>query len=227
MTGCFGQLRYQTRKSEPDDMSSKVANLIAVELAVLIALMAWLAFSNLRSVKSPPITQRPERMVDSFATVAPLRNARTRQPAPVDYRADLEPIAELDQTAQEYEPATANQPYINSDLNTGYAAATSPSYALFDPQPRLTSEDCLFSPVDQYLFYPQTTALVVYSTPRTFNRRFQSPGRRTGARPAVGHRRPTSFQQLRPRDRGAAPREKMRLRLPSTGNPRVRPRQTP
>ncbi|MBA3651596.1 MAG: hypothetical protein H0W66_09005 [Chthoniobacterales bacterium] len=202
-------------------MSSKVANLIAVELAVLIALMAWLAFSNLRGAKSPPITQRPKRMVDSFATVAPVRNSRAGQPAPVDYRAELE------QTVQEYEPSIATEPYTSSDLNTGYVPATSPSYALFDPQPRLTSEDCLLSPVDQYLVYPQTTTHVVYSTPRNFNRRLQSPVRRTGARPTVGHRRSTSFQQPRSRDRGAAPLEKMRSRSSSRGIPKARPRQTP
>ncbi len=215
-------------------MSSKVANLIAVELAVLIALMAWLAFSNLQSVKSPPITQRPERMVDSFATVAPVRNSRAGQPAPVDYRVDLEaeqqPAAELEQATQEYQPEIATEAYTNSDLTTGYIAATSPSYALFDPQSRLT-DDCLFSPVDQYLAYPQTTTLVVYSTPRTFNRRLQSPVRRTGARPTGSHRRPTSLQQPRVRNRGAtpgaAPREKMRSRSSSRGIPRARPRQTP
>lgn len=209
-------------------MSSKVANLIAVELAVLIAIMAWLAFSNLRSVKSPPITQRPKRMVDSFATVAPVRNSRAGQPAPVDYlEGENQPAAELEQTVQDYEPSIAIEPYTSSDLNTGYVPATSPSYALFDPQSRLTSEDCLLSPVDQYLPYPQTTTLVVYSTPRNFNRRLQSPVRRTGARPTVGHQRSTSFQQPRARDRGAAPREKMRSRSSSRGIPKVRPRQTP
>ena len=118
-------------------MSSKVANLIALELGVLIAIMAWLAFSNLRSVQSPPLAQPPTRLVDSFATVAPARQPRL--PAPVDYHADLTPEPQPEeappQVMQEDEQEVATEPYIDTSLDAGYINQTAPYYAVAEPEP--------------------------------------------------------------------------------------------
>lgn len=175
-------------------MSSKVANLIALELGVLIAIIAWLAFSNLRSVKPQPIAQEPERTVRSFATVAPgLRSTNRRRPV-VDYRADLpaEPQQEEQpaQTVQKYDQAIATEPYAGSSLDDGYIAETSPYYSVVNPEPLLASPDCLLSPVDQFVVYPQSIALIIVSNSRSFGRHPRSPARPGGARTVVAHRRP-------------------------------------
>src|SRR5438552_10143675 len=99
-------------------MSSKIANLIALELAVLIALMAWLAFSRLPSVRQQTAAEEPERATGSFATVTPILKSRHQRGDGVDYRADRAG------TQQEGEP------YTNSDLNDGLVTESSPSYAV-------------------------------------------------------------------------------------------------
>ncbi len=170
-------------------MSSKVANLIAVELGVLIAIMAWLAFSNLRSVQTPAIARQPTRLVDSFANVAPMRKARPRLPAPVDYRADLAPETQpeeeqLRQAAPIYEEAIATEPSLDSGLDAGYITATSPAYAVVEPQPLLASPDCYYPPVNQYLVYPRSTAFVVVSNSQSFHRRPRAPHRPRWRAPA-------------------------------------------
>ncbi len=210
-------------------MSSKVANLIAVELGVLIALMAWLSFSNLRSVQSPAIAQEPTRLVDSFATVAPVRKTRIRPPAPVDYRSELAPATPLEeeplQPGPEYEQALANEPYDDGGVNAGYITATSPSYAVVGEQPLLAS-DCFYPPVNQFRYYPQSTAFVVVSNSRTFNRRPRSPHRPQSVRPTMTHRRPPNIQRPRGGGRTVAPRPQTRQQSPRP-QPRPRPRQIP
>jgi hypothetical protein len=210
-------------------MNSKVANLIALELGVLIAIMAWLAFSNLRSVKSQPIAQEPERTVDSFATVAPVIKSTNRRPV-VDYRADLpaepqqeEPSA---QTVQEYDQAVATEPYPSSSLDDGYIAETSPYYDVVDPEPLLTLPDCLLSPVDQFVVYPQSTAFIIVSNSPSFGRRPRSPARPGGAPTMVAHRRPPTVEQSHGRGGRIAPGQNIHIQA-SRPIPKVRPRQMP
>ena len=53
-------------------MSTKVANVIAIELGILIALLVWLAIARIPSVHSVPRTPERARTAGSFATVAPV-----------------------------------------------------------------------------------------------------------------------------------------------------------
>lgn len=209
-------------------MSAKVANLIAVELGVLIALLAWLAFANHRAAPPPAIAQQPTRMVDSFATVAPLRQSRL--PAPVDYRAEVAPEPQPDQAppqvVQEYEPTIAPELYTDSNLDAGYIALTSPSCAVVEPEPLFASPDCLFAPVDRFAVYPQSTAFVVVSNSRTFTRRPRSPVCQNNARPTGRHRRPPVSPRSHGGGRDVAPRQKPSLQS-LRPNQRPGPRQNP
>ncbi len=211
-------------------MSSKVANLIALELGVVIALLAWLAISNLRTVKQQPIAQQPTRTVDSFATVAPVLNSRSRRPAPVDYRVEVatEPQEAEDavQSEANYEQAVYTEPETASGLNTGYVTATVPSYTLFDPQSPIPDSDCLLSPADEFVVYSQPSAILRIPNSRTFARRPRSPFQTAGPRPPIDHQRPPTIQHSRPRDRAITPRPKTQ-RHPSRPSPKLRPRQNP
>ncbi|HEY3663093.1 MAG TPA: hypothetical protein VGL24_08065 [Chthoniobacterales bacterium] len=211
-------------------MSNKVANLIALELGVVIALLAWLAFSNLRTVKQQPVAQQPTRAVDSFATVAPVLSSINRRQAPVDYRADVAPEPPEDEPAAqaepEYQQAVYTEPAATSGLSTGYVTATVPSYTLFDPQSRIPDSDCLDSFPDQFVVYSQPSAILVVPNSRTFARRPRSPFRTAGTRPPIGHQRPPTIQHSRPRERNITPRSKTQ-RQPSRPSPKLRPRQNP
>ncbi len=210
-------------------MNSKVANLIVVELAVLIAIMAWLAFSNLQGVKPQEIAQEPARMVDSFSGDAPGRLSanRRRRPA-LDYRADLAAGQEQEEQpaqTQEYEQAIATEPYTSPALDDGYLAETSPYYDVVEPEPLFTSPDCLLSPIDQFVVYPQSSAIIVFSNSRSSGRRPRFPARLGHARTMVAHRRPPVVGPSHVRDVRGAPRT-AHLQ-PFRSNSRVRPRQIP
>ena len=69
-------------------MNSKIANVIALELGILIAIMAWLALSRLPSVRQPAVAEEQERAAGSFATVTPVLRSRNRPLYAADYRAD-------------------------------------------------------------------------------------------------------------------------------------------
>lgn len=210
-------------------MNSKVANLIALELGVLIAIMAGLAFSNLRSVKPQSIAQEPQRTVDSFATVAPVLQSTKRSRPVIDYRAELpaEPQQEEQpaQTLQQYDQAIPTEPYASSSLDDGYIAETSPYYPGVDPEPLLTSPDCLLSPVDQFVVYPQSTALIIVSNSRSFGRRPRSLAR-PGSAPMVAHRHPPTVEQSHGRGGRVAPRQNTQVQS-SRPSPKVRPRHMP
>lgn len=158
-------------------MNSKIANLIALELAVLIAIMAWLAFSRLPSVRQPTAAEEPERATGSFATVTPILKSRHQRHDGVDYRADGQEIAA--------------EPYTNSsDLNDGLVTDSSPSYAVVAQEPVIYYPDRLGSPLDQIVAFPQPNEIITFSNVRSFGRRLRSPARFCGTRMMVVHRRP-------------------------------------
>ncbi len=211
-------------------MSSKVANLIALELGVVIALLAWLALPNLRPAPALPSAPQPTRLVDSFAPLSRAHSSRTRPPAPVDYRAGLppepEPEAEPLPVAYDYEPESATEEYLNAPVETAYVSATSPAYAVVEPEPLLASSDCFFPSPNRYFVYPQSTAFVVVSNSRSFRRPSRSPARGNGMRPRATHQRPPNFHRPRGGRDTAGPRPTTHLQSPRTQQ-KPRPRQNP
>ncbi|MEO5718157.1 MAG: hypothetical protein ABIR29_06255 [Chthoniobacterales bacterium] len=209
-------------------MSSKVANLIALELGLVIALLAWLAFSNFRPAQLPSAPQ-PIRLVDSFASVSPWHRSRTAPPAPVDYRAESsESAVEVESlpAAQEYEPANTTEEYLSAPVETAYVNALSPSYAVAEPEPLLASPDCFFPSPNRYFVYPQSTAFVVVSNSQSLRRQPRAPVRGNGMRPRATPQRPPNFHRPRGGRDTAAPRPNTHLQPPrARQNPR--PHQNP
>ncbi len=211
-------------------MSSKVANLIALELGVVIALLTWLAFSNLRPAPALPSAPQPTRLVDSFAPLSRAHSSRTRPPAPVDYRAELSSEPEVEgeppPAVQEYEPESATEGYLNAPVETAYVNATEPVYALVEPEPLLASPDCFFPPPNRYFVYPQSTAFVVFSNSQSRRRPPRAPSRGNGMRPRPTHQRPPNFHRPREGGNTAAPRPRTHLQ-PPRAQQKPRPRQNP
>lgn len=164
-------------------MSSKVANLIALELGILIAILTWRTFLDFGDVKSPPVIKRAERTANAFATVAPVRKSKNQLPAAVDYRADAAPEQgeQQDQRAQEYDQVVAPEVYPSPALEDGFVTEASPYYtdtgiapyyAEVAPEPFIYSPGYLATPIDR--FFSQSSVIVVYSNSRSCGRRPRS-----------------------------------------------------
>jgi hypothetical protein len=202
-------------------MNEKVANVIAVELAILIGLMSWLIYSRFPSTAADTAAEMEEGSVVPFATVASVSKPRNQRPHTMDYRADRERVAVADKqpvpTAQEYDQEIATQPYADSGHEDGSTSADSPTYAEADQEPAVAQSDDLTSPQtvayaqpSQIVVYSQPAQIIVFSTPRRFtNRRRLTP--RPGAFMATNHRRPdrvgpnTSEDGILPRQNPNAP----------------------
>jgi len=66
-------------------MNTKVANVIAVELGILIVILAWLAFSNFSRVKQPTLAEEQAPADSSFATVTSLPRPANLRYSAADY----------------------------------------------------------------------------------------------------------------------------------------------
>lgn len=212
-------------------MNSKVANLIALELGVLIAILSWLAFSNFRSVSPPRGVHESARTGDAFATVAPVFKPESPRRAGLDYPAD--PAAELPlesdfaETEPDYEQAIATGGYDNYAPDGIYFDESDPYYAGVVPEPVLGASDCLFAPVSQFVVFRQPSRIVVFSNPRSSGRHLRPRDRNRGGQMPGAHR-PPRMQPPRPQTpRARAPRVAPRPELQvqsSRSNPRTRTR---
>ncbi len=171
-------------------MSSKIANLIALELGVLVVMLGWLAFSNLSSVKQKSAAPAPARTSDSFATVTPVLKAASQPRYVVDYRANQAGQQEDEEqpaTAQQDDQAAETQAYAGSDLDGGVVTAPSPSEIGIYPEP-VTAEPYYFvPPVGQIVAYSQPVEIVVFSNPRPFRRRHGPTDHCDDTRTLVAH----------------------------------------
>ena len=99
-------------------MSAKMANVIAVELAILIAVLVWLGMSRVPSVHLRPATEEHARTDDSFAASAPLPKARSQNLDAANDNASGESSTEVFeeqvQTAPEYVQEPVAEPYAGS-----------------------------------------------------------------------------------------------------------------
>jgi hypothetical protein len=172
-------------------MNPKVANLIAVELGILIGIMSWLAYSRFPSTQPRTGAEMQESTVAPLATVAAVSERRNQRRYTVDYETDHERAQPVDEeaapTAQEYDQEIATQPYPSSGLGNGYVATDSPSYAEVDQEPAVAQPDYVPSP--QIVVYAQPAQIVLFSNPRRFANRFRST-LPPGALNTITHRRP-------------------------------------
>jgi hypothetical protein len=193
-------------------MNLKVANLIAVELAILIGLMSWLVFSRFPSAEPRAPAEIQESAAEPVATIAPGLETRDERPATVDYSADRERARRRDEqlapTSQEYVPEIAAQPYANSGLENRVVAADSPSYAEVDQEPAAAPSDyptstqtVAYAQPAQIVVYPQPVQIVVFSNSRPFANRHRSASHMT-----MTQRRPDADDSHRSGDGVVFPR---------------------
>ncbi len=209
-------------------MNTKVANVIAVELGILIVLLFWLAFSNFSRVKQPTLAEEQEPADSSFAAVTSLPRPANPRYSAADYFTDQQrqqlaaqrQAQTLQYGTMQYDQQLAPAPDTSADAGDSVTTGTSPYYADVYPQPA-TSPDSFAWPYDPVLVYPPTSEIIVISNGQAFVRR----GAPRFARPPmrVVHRRPpggggAQFQvpgrafDLHPRGGGVIPRR--------TANPR-------
>jgi len=181
-------------------MNTKIANFIALELGILIAIMAWLAFSNLSRVKQRPVAEKPERTASSFATVTPVLKSRSQRLSAADYRVDhAEAQQEGEEQAppvQQYEQEIAAEPDASSELVDANVIGTSPSYAAVVQEAVLYPPDCLVPPITEIVAYPQPNEIIVFSNSRSFGCRHRATPRFGGTRTMVAPRRPDEGRRL-------------------------------
>ncbi len=203
-------------------MNTKVANVIAVELGILIVILAWLAFSNFSRVKQPTLAEEQEPADSSFATVTSLPRPANPRHSAADYFTDQQrqqlaaqrQAQMLQYGTMQYDQQLAPAPDTSADAGDSVTTGTSPYYAGVYAQP-VTSPDSFAWPYDPVLVYPPTSEIIVISNGQAFVRR-QAP---RFARPpmTVVHRRPpgsggAQFQaagrafNLHPRGGGVIPR---------------------
>lgn len=161
-------------------MNSKVANVIAIELGMLIVILAWLGFSRLPALK-PPNVEQQESAANSFTTLAPMFSSRTpllnghhatTQPSYVANNAidsgQAQPGAQpMPATAQVYIQEVATADPDGTALEDGLVATELPYYSEVGPEPALGPD--YFAPAVEYV---QPAEIVVFSNTRLFpNRR--------------------------------------------------------
>jgi len=202
-------------------MNMKVANVIAVELGILIVILAWLAFSNFSRVKKQPTLAEEQEPADSsFATVTSLPRPANPRHSAADYFTDQQrqqlAAQRRAQTLQygtmQYDQPLAPAPDTGAYAEDSVTAGTSPYYAGVYPQP-VTSPDSFAWPYDPALVYPPTSEIIVISNARAFVRRvaprFARPPMRVVHRPPPGGGR----AQFQAPGRAFGPRTKSGRRL--------------
>ncbi len=186
-------------------MNPKIANLIALELGILIAILTWLAISNRTGVNPRPATEEQARDAGSFATVTPVIKSRQQRLHGADYLADRadEQLQNEEQApvVQQYDQELATAPFSSSDINDGVVNESPPYYAGVDQEPVIYPPDGLVSPINQIVEYVQPNEIIILSNTRSFGRRSHSRARSGGARMMVAQRRP-GLRAPRPRAGG-------------------------
>src|SRR5438876_2149111 len=176
-------------------MNTKVANVIAVELGILIVILAWLAFSNFSRVKQPTLAEEQEPADSSFATMTSFPRSANAQHSAADYFTDQQrqqlaaqrQAQTLEYATMQYDQQLASAPDANGYADDSATTGTSPYYADVYPPPEASSDSFAW-PYDPVLEYPPTSEIIVISNGQAFVRR----GAPRFARPPmrVVHRRP-------------------------------------
>ena len=188
--------------------------MIAIELGVVIALLAWLAISRVPSVRPLPAVAERARSGDSFATVAPVVGSNPQNLYATDDVVDAGSSAQVaeEQAAPEYVQEVA------PELNAGSY------YAAVEQVPVVSSSDCYVAPVAQFVEFVQSRQIIVVYNRRSFGRPNRCPPRpRFGgaSRPRVQQR--PNAGRLPPTGSRLAPRQNPRVGLGPRQIPSARP----
>ena len=159
-----------------------VANLIAVELAIMIALLCYLAFSRSPSAERRTSPEVLESSAEPDTTIAHLSELRSERPATIDPSADRarvrppdqQPIAVPPQYVQQIAPQTyANPVYTNAAI-PAEATTYTESYQepVVVPADYATSYDSIaYAEPAPVVVYPVPYQVIVFSNPHRFANR--------------------------------------------------------
>ena len=180
-------------------MNTTIAKVIAFELGVLIAILAWLAVAGLPGTKpvqtASAAVQRPAE--ESFANVSPVYHPQPKQlyaADAVDYPNDSyqDNNASAAPAIQTYEQPVASAPYAATFPEQYPAAQEAPNSIGTFPEPVLYSP--YDWPYDPYFGYAQPTQIIILSNGRTCSHRAVNAPRfnrsRAVSRPIVPAGRP-------------------------------------
>ena len=154
-------------------MSAKMANVIAAELAILIAVLVWLGISRVPSVQLHPPVEARARTDDAFAASAPLPKTRSQDLEATNDDASgetsTEAFEEQAQTAPEYVQEPVAEPYTSPAYGEELVAESEPYYAAAYQEPVVSSLDYYVAPpVQQIVEFVQP--IIVVSNPRSCER---------------------------------------------------------
>ena len=183
------------RGKKTNEMNTKVSNIIAVELGIVIVLLAWLAFSNFYRIKQPTPAEEQEPTDRSFATITSFPRPSTLRHSADDYFTDQQrqqlatqrQAQTLQYETMQYDRQLAPAPDANGYGDDSATTGTSPYYADVYPPPE-ASPDSFAWPYDPVLEYPPTSEIIVISNGQAFVRRLAP--RFARPRMTVVHRRP-------------------------------------
>jgi hypothetical protein len=175
-------------------MSPKVANVIAIELAILIAVLVWLGISRVPSVQLHPVEARA-RADDSFAASAPLPKARSQNLDATNDDASGESSTEAFEEQAQMVPEDVQEaiaePYTSSAYGEELVTESEPYYAAAYQEPLVSSPDCYVAPpVQQIVEFVQPSQIIVVSNPRLCERPHPRPTPSCDPPLTVGHQIP-------------------------------------
>jgi len=161
-----------------------VANLIAAELAIMIAMMFYLVFSRFPSAERRTSPEILESAAEPDTTIAHLSEVRSERLATIDPSAvrarvrpqDQQPMAMPPQYVQQIAPqAYANPVYANAAI-----PAEAPAYTeayqepVVAPAEYATTDDSLaYAEPAPVVVYPAPYQIIVFSNPHRFANRRQ------------------------------------------------------
>ncbi|HEY1583215.1 MAG TPA: hypothetical protein VGF73_08965 [Chthoniobacterales bacterium] len=185
-------------------MNTTIGKIIALELGILIAILAWMQFAKPaeRQRESHLALRAPEDQ--TFANVSPIYHPMAPQRPAVDYRANDD--LDAAQPTVAYQQESVADPSADYGYAT-YPATTDPSNYIGDyPEPGLTDPDCYYDPYG-YGYGQPAQIIVLNSSPRSFGARSRLTNPRAGGgRMMMMPRRPRQMRQM-PRVNRAGARE--------------------
>ena len=176
-------------------MSPKVANVIAIELAILIAVLVWLGISRVPSVQLHPAVEVRGRADDSFAASAPWPKARSQNLDATHNDAGGESSTEAFEEQVQATPEYVQEPVAEPDTSSAYGeelvAESEPYYAAAYQEPVVSSPDYYAAPpVQQIVEFVQPSQIIVVSNPRSCERPHPRPTPSCDPPLTVGHQIP-------------------------------------
>ena len=197
------------RRKEREEMSARMANVIAIELAVLIGVLVWLGLPRVPSVQMRPAVEQPTWAYDSPASVMPMSQGTSREFQTEDNEVapenSAEAIDEQPQVTPESVQEVVTEPDPGVDFEPDLVADAAPSYAAVDEAPVVAAPGFYAAPVAEFVEFIQPSQVVVAVNPRSCRRRGRWPARSCDPSLPVVQRCPRGGS-LPARGGGVAPR---------------------